>query len=279
MIGDPLELGQHRVEVDGAGGVTDEQDPVARRAECVRGPPVVRRTPAATTSCGYAGTGLSGLHRGSPWYTISAATPSRSISARRRSVSQAPRYPPGAQTPSVSITSRISGENLANSPSSSVPRVVLVHLGQVVVVLGLEVLGPHIRRRDACESPDTTINPSIAPPTTSYSGCWMVRPRPAPRAGTGRPQDSPAMSGAATVRVGVIGFGFGARVVAPVFEITEDFEVVDLVSPRDDDAVGELCARDDVDLISVHSPPFLHRDHVRRAIEGGHAVLCDNRSA
>jgi predicted dehydrogenase len=83
------------------------------------------------------------------------------------------------------------------------------------------------------------------------------------------------MSGGETVRVGVIGLGIGARVVAPVFEETEGCEVVDLVSPRDDDAVSSLCARDDVDLISVHSPPFLHLDHVRRAIDRGHAVLCD----
>jgi predicted dehydrogenase len=77
------------------------------------------------------------------------------------------------------------------------------------------------------------------------------------------------------VRVGVIGRGFGARVVAPVFEETEGCRVVDVVSPRDEPAVAERCARDDVDLVSVHSPPFLHLDHVRRAIDGGHAVLCD----
>ena len=77
------------------------------------------------------------------------------------------------------------------------------------------------------------------------------------------------------VRVGVIGRGFGARVVAPVFRDTEGCEVVDVVTPRDDAAVSALCARTDVDLISVHSPPFLHCDHVRRAIETGHAVLCD----
>ena len=77
------------------------------------------------------------------------------------------------------------------------------------------------------------------------------------------------------VRVGVIGTGFGARVVAPVYRETEGFDVIDVVTPRDDHAVTELCARRDVDLISVHSPPFLHRDHVRRAVEGGHAVLCD----
>jgi len=77
------------------------------------------------------------------------------------------------------------------------------------------------------------------------------------------------------VRVGVIGRGFGARVVAPVFASTDGCEVVDVVSPRDEAAVAALCARPDVDLISVHSPPFLHLDNVRLAIEAGHAVLCD----
>jgi predicted dehydrogenase len=77
------------------------------------------------------------------------------------------------------------------------------------------------------------------------------------------------------VRIGVIGRGFGARVVAPVFRDTKGCEVVDVVTPRDDASVTALCARRDIDLVSVHSPPFLHRDHVRRAIEHGHAVLCD----
>ena len=78
-----------------------------------------------------------------------------------------------------------------------------------------------------------------------------------------------------TVRVGVIGTGFGARVVAPVFGGTDGCEVVDVVSPRDDGAALALCRRSDVDLVAVHSPPFLHGRHVRAAIEAGHAVLCD----
>lgn len=77
------------------------------------------------------------------------------------------------------------------------------------------------------------------------------------------------------MRVGVIGRGFGERVVAPAFRGTEGCEVVDVVSPRDDAAVAALCARADVDLVSVHSPPFLHLDHVRRAVDAGHDVLCD----
>ena len=37
-----------------------------------------------------------------------------------------------------------------------------------------------------------------------------------------------------TVRIGVVGTGFGARVVAPVFDSTPGCEVVDVVSARDD---------------------------------------------
>jgi len=76
------------------------------------------------------------------------------------------------------------------------------------------------------------------------------------------------------VRVGVIGTGFGARVVAPIFDETEGFEVVDVVSARNGAAVAELCRRD-LDLVSVHSPPFLHAEHVRVAVGAGHHVLCD----
>jgi predicted dehydrogenase len=75
------------------------------------------------------------------------------------------------------------------------------------------------------------------------------------------------------LRVGVVGTGFGARVVAPAFAAS-GWEVAGLVSARDEGSVKELC-RSKLDLVSVHSPPFLHRDHVLRAIDVGHAVLCD----
>lgn len=77
------------------------------------------------------------------------------------------------------------------------------------------------------------------------------------------------------MRVGIIGAGFGRRVVAPVFDATEGCEVVDVVSARDGDAVDALIARPDVDLVSVHSPPFLHAPHVRAGLATGKAVLCD----
>ena len=74
------------------------------------------------------------------------------------------------------------------------------------------------------------------------------------------------------MKVAVIGTGFGKHAAAPVYEsLGLDVEVI---SPRDDVAVKSAMASD-VDLISVHSPPFMHVDHVSAAIEHGHAVLCD----
>jgi predicted dehydrogenase len=78
-----------------------------------------------------------------------------------------------------------------------------------------------------------------------------------------------------TVNVGIIGTGFGSRVVAPVFAATEGCGVVEVVSARDDAGVVALCENADVDLVCVHSPPFLHSAHVRRAMFEGRAVLCD----
>lgn len=74
------------------------------------------------------------------------------------------------------------------------------------------------------------------------------------------------------MKILVIGEGFGGRVVAPVYRRLG--AAVDVVSPRDEGAVDRAIDQD-FDLISVHSPPFLHHRHVTRAIDRGHAVLCD----
>ena len=74
------------------------------------------------------------------------------------------------------------------------------------------------------------------------------------------------------MKVVVIGTGFGKHAAAPVYEsLGLDVEVI---SPRDDAAV-ETAIASDVDLVSVHSPPFMHVDHVSAAIDRGRAVLCD----
>jgi predicted dehydrogenase len=77
------------------------------------------------------------------------------------------------------------------------------------------------------------------------------------------------------VRIAIIGGGFGRRVVAPVFAETDGCSVADVVSARDEQAVQALVTRPDVDVVSVHSPPFLHAPHVRLALDAGKAVLCD----
>jgi len=74
------------------------------------------------------------------------------------------------------------------------------------------------------------------------------------------------------VKVAVIGAGFGQYAVAPVYRKL-GFEV-EVVTPRDKEAVERALASK-VDLVSIHSPPFMQHDHVIKAIEHGHAVLCD----
>ena len=75
----------------------------------------------------------------------------------------------------------------------------------------------------------------------------------------------------------VVGTGFGARVVAPVFSETPGCAVVQVVSARDDDHnIAESITRERPDLVTVHSPPFLHDRHVRIALGAGvPAVMCD----
>lgn len=74
------------------------------------------------------------------------------------------------------------------------------------------------------------------------------------------------------MKVAVIGRGFGAYAMKPAFE-GRGWEV-ELVPSRDAEAVAAACDGD-FDLISIHSPPFQHREHVLRAIEAGKDVLCD----
>jgi predicted dehydrogenase len=74
------------------------------------------------------------------------------------------------------------------------------------------------------------------------------------------------------MKVNVIGTGFGSRVFAPVYE---DLGMqVEVVSARDRDGVRRACATP-ADFVSVHSPPFLHREHVLLSLENGQNVLCD----
>ena len=74
------------------------------------------------------------------------------------------------------------------------------------------------------------------------------------------------------LKVVVIGTGFGRRAVAPAYE-SLGCEVA-VVSPRDVAGVSRAVAAP-CDLVSIHSPPFLHLEHVRLAVRHGRHVLCD----
>jgi predicted dehydrogenase len=74
------------------------------------------------------------------------------------------------------------------------------------------------------------------------------------------------------MKVAIIGAGFGQYAVAPVWQkLGVDVEVV---TPRDQAAVDRLI-KQGADLISIHSPPMLHKQHVMQALDRGCNVLCD----
>ncbi len=74
------------------------------------------------------------------------------------------------------------------------------------------------------------------------------------------------------MKVVVIGTGFGRRTVAPACEALGC--EVELVSPHNPQAIAGAVAAP-CDLVCVHSPPFLHLEHVGLAVAHGRAVLCD----
>lgn len=74
------------------------------------------------------------------------------------------------------------------------------------------------------------------------------------------------------LKIIVIGSGFGKQAVAPCFSSLGCD--VELVSARDEAAIRKAVSSG-VDLVSIHSPPFMHLQHVRLAIEYGCNVLCD----
>ncbi|MDG2003390.1 MAG: Gfo/Idh/MocA family oxidoreductase [Novosphingobium sp.] len=82
----------------------------------------------------------------------------------------------------------------------------------------------------------------------------------------------PLDEGDSRVRILVIGSGFGSYAMAPVYQ-SHGCEV-EVVSPRDGEAVSSAMAGE-FDLVSIHSPPFMHKDHVLLALSHGKPVLCD----
>ena len=75
-----------------------------------------------------------------------------------------------------------------------------------------------------------------------------------------------------SLRIVVVGTGFGKRTVAPIYKSLGC--EVEVVSPHDGKAV-KAAIETPCDLVSIHSPPFLHLEHVRLATAIGRHVLCD----
>ncbi|MEB3062724.1 Gfo/Idh/MocA family protein [[Mycobacterium] zoologicum] len=93
-----------------------------------------------------------------------------------------------------------------------------------------------------------------------------------------------------TLRVGVVGVGWGAHVQVPGFRAAAGFEPVALCARTPDrlDRVAtklgisdtstdwqSFVTREDLDVISVATPTVLHRDMTLAALDAGKAVLCE----
>lgn len=96
------------------------------------------------------------------------------------------------------------------------------------------------------------------------------------------------------IRLGFIGTGFTRLIQIPAFQMFPEVEVVSIASARAENAEKtardfniphftadwrETVARDDIDLISIAAPPYLHAEMAIAALEAGKHVLCEKPTA
>ncbi len=96
------------------------------------------------------------------------------------------------------------------------------------------------------------------------------------------------------IRIGIIGTGFARKTQIPSFLALDDVEIVSVASASRANAEStarefnishftddwrETVARDDVDLISIVTPPKFHHEMTLRALELGKHVLCEKPMA
>jgi predicted dehydrogenase len=96
------------------------------------------------------------------------------------------------------------------------------------------------------------------------------------------------------IRVGFIGTGFTRLIQIPAFQMYPEVEVVSVASAHLENAEKtardfnirhftadwrETVARDDIDLISIVTPPYLHKEMTLAALESGKHVLCEKPTA
>jgi predicted dehydrogenase len=91
-----------------------------------------------------------------------------------------------------------------------------------------------------------------------------------------------------TLKVGIVGSGFGGAVHAPAYTLHPRFEVVAIASPSSAERVARerkiphafssveaMLQGVELDVVSVASPPFDHRRSVMAALRAGKHVLCE----
>jgi predicted dehydrogenase len=91
-----------------------------------------------------------------------------------------------------------------------------------------------------------------------------------------------------TLKVGIVGSGFGGAVHAPAYALHPRFEVVAIASPSSAERVArerkiphafrsveEMLRGVELDVVSVASPPFDHHRSVLAAVRAGKHVLCE----
>lgn len=120
----------------------------------------------------------------------------------------------------------------------------------------------------------------------------LVRP-PGSKAGILRP-DKNYMTNGKNIGIGIVGAGFARTTQIPGFQNCEGARVVAITSRHRENAesvaqefgiehVGddwrELVQRDDVDLVSVVTPPATHMEITLAALAHGKAVLCEKPMA
>ncbi len=107
---------------------------------------------------------------------------------------------------------------------------------------------------------------------------------------------TPPRSSSRPIGVGVIGTGFGKTTQIPAFLATPGYRVVAVASHTRSkaeatarefgiphaftaDELDDFLAVDDLDLVSISSPPATHCDYTRRAFAAGKHVLCEKPTA
>ncbi|HEV3152557.1 MAG TPA: Gfo/Idh/MocA family oxidoreductase [Candidatus Baltobacteraceae bacterium] len=89
-------------------------------------------------------------------------------------------------------------------------------------------------------------------------------------------------------RVGIVGSGFGVRAHLPAFAAHPNFEVVAIASPNSAERIAkerripqsfsscaEMLASAQIDVVSVTSPPFSHREDVLASLSARKHVICE----